>query len=107
MGGFYAGYLGAHNNQPPKDEVEFRAYLATQQEALDKAGLSIDEMFLSPRGGPLAWVYGARPPVGPMGMTYVAYETTPVDGKRLVIAGGGMTKEMDDAEFRQVFPNVP
>jgi len=40
-------------------------------------------------------------------MEFIAYEKTPVDGKRLVIATRGMFEEMDEARFRTVFPNTP
>ena len=51
------------------------------------------------------WVYGGAIPTGPLG-NYFAYEQTPVNGKRLVIANLGMYEEMDEAKFRATFPNV-
>lgn len=106
MGVVYDAYLNDHAGQPPKDEQEFRDYLSGKQELLDRTSLSVDEMFTSPRGKPLGWVYGKRPPKGQTGMTYLGYEKEPVDGKRLVIAGRGMYEEMDDAQFQKVFPGA-
>ena len=106
MASNYSLYLADHRSQPPPDEQAFRRYLATKQESLEKSGLTIEEMFVSPRsGGPLVWVYGAVPPSGRLG-AYLAYEQSPVDGKRLVIANLGMFEEVDEAQFRAVFPNV-
>lgn len=108
MSGLYGQYLGQHKNQPPPNEKAFRDYLNTKQDDLQRVGLTIDQMFVSPRNGePFEWVYGRKPPAGPAGMTYVGYEKTSVDGKRLVIATRGMYEEMDDAKFRTVFPKAP
>jgi hypothetical protein len=107
MEGMYGAYLADHNNQPPRDEAAFRTYLETKQENLKRAGLMVDEMFVSPRGGgPLDWGYGKKPPRDNLGVTYVAYERAPVNGKRLVIAARGAYKEMDEAQFRKIFPNT-
>ncbi len=74
---------------------------------LKRIGLTVDKMFASPRNGtPLTWVYGKRPPRGPTGMTYLAYEAAPVGGKRFLLAAGGMHDEIDDAQFRKLFPGV-
>jgi hypothetical protein len=107
MANIYSGYLGEHRDQPPANEQTFREYLTTKQDNLDRSGLTIDQMFVSPRGsGPLMWVYGGTIPTGPLG-TYFAYEQTPVDGTRLVIANLGMYEELDEAKFRATFPNSP
>lgn len=107
MAEFYGEYLTAHRNQAPKDEQEFRAFLATKSEQLEKAHLTLDAMFVSPRGStPLLWVYSGKPPGGPMGMSFYAYEQTPTDGKRLVIGARGIREEMDEARFKAVFPKA-
>jgi hypothetical protein len=104
---FYEEFLRTHKNQPPANEQEFRAFLETKQDQLAAAGLSMESMFQSPRdGAPLTWVYGRKPPVGGYGETYVAYETTPVDGKTLVVGLHGTQVQMDDAWFRRVFPQA-
>ena len=101
----YSEYLGEHRDQAPADEKSFRAYLETKQDQLTQSNLTVDEMFKSPRGGALTWVYGRTPPTGPLG-TYLGYEQSPVDGKRLVIANLGMYEEVDEAKFRNIFPNA-
>jgi hypothetical protein len=107
MGDFYSEYLADHRGQPPKDEQAFRDYLNTKQEQLKNVGLTVDDMFKSPRGeGPLAWVYGKKPPVGSSGITYVAYERVPISDKRLVIGARGMYEQLDEAQFRKVFPDA-
>jgi hypothetical protein len=109
MAGFYEGYLGNHRNQPPPNEHAFRDYLTSKQESLQKAGLTVGDMFVSPRNGmPIQWVYGRRLPfVRQKDMTCYGYEKEPVDGKRLVVGGRGMFEELDETQFRSVFPNTP
>src|SRR5688500_11225007 len=71
MGDFYGAYLADHRGQPTKDEQTIREYLTSKQEALQKAGLTVDDMFKSPRNGePFVWVYGKKPPVGSSGVSY-------------------------------------
>jgi hypothetical protein len=107
MGDFYSAYVADHRGQPPKDEQAFREYLTSKQEALQKAGLNVDDMFKSPRGdGLLVWIFGKRPPVSSSGITYFAYEKAPVDGKRLVIGSRGGYEHLDEAQFRKAFPNA-
>jgi hypothetical protein len=107
MGDFYSSYIAEHRGQPPKDEQAFRGYLATKEEQLNKAGLTVDEMFTSPRGsGPIVWVYGKKPPQSSSGTSYFGYEKSTVDGKRLVIGSRGSYEHLDDTQFRKAFPNA-
>jgi hypothetical protein len=105
---FYEAYLGEHRGQPPQDEQAFRAYLATKQDRLQKVGLTVEQMFVSPRNGkPLAWVYGMSPPLWRQtGITCYGYEAEPSNGKRLVIGSRGMYDEMDQSQFKSVFPKA-
>jgi hypothetical protein len=106
MTGFYEGYLRENRNQPPANEQAFRDFLNSKQENFQKAGVTIEQLFVSPRDGkPLKWVYGKKPPIWrEINMTCYAYEAEPVGGKRLVLGGRGMTVELDEAQFKQVFP---
>ena len=107
MGEFYSSYIDEHRGQPPKDEQAFRGYLTRKEEQLKKVGLTVDEMFTSPRGsGPIEWVYGKQPPLGSSGMAYFAYEKAPVDGKRLVIGSRGGSEQLDESQFRKAFPKA-
>jgi hypothetical protein len=104
----YSEYMGANNGQTPPDEQAFRAFLETKKDVLEKSGKTVDQLLTSPRSGePLIYLYGKKPVSGPMGMVYFAYEKTPVDGKRLVIASRGMFEQMDEAQFRKFFPDAP
>jgi hypothetical protein len=106
MTGFYEGYLSEHRGQPPANEQAFRDYLNSKQQNLQTAELTVDQMFLSPRDGkPLKWVYGRKPPVWRQNnMICYAYESEPVGGKRIVIGGRGMVAELDETQFKTVFP---
>jgi hypothetical protein len=107
MTGLYDGYLKEHRGKPPANEQAFRDYLNSKQQMLQETGMTADELFVSPRGDkPLKWAYGRQLPVWRQnGMTCYAYEVEPVEGKRLVIGGRGIVVEMDDAQFKSVFPN--
>lgn len=107
MGTLYGDYLTANNKQPPKDEQTFRQFLGTKQDALEQAGITLDEMFVSPRGQPLKWIYGQTPRMNLVGMPVAAYEAQPVDGKRLVITARGVYDVMDESRFRELFPQAP
>lgn len=103
----FSQYMGANNGKTPPDEQAFRAFLETKKDVLDKTGTSIDQLLTSPRNGePLVFVYGKTPVSGPVGMTYFAYEKTPVEGKRLVLASRGMFEQMDETQFRKFFPDA-
>lgn len=104
---FYGMYQKEHRGQTPPDEQAFREFIESKQEILQKINKTADQLMTSPRNGePLVFVYGKRPPAGPGGITYVAYEKVPVDGKRLVIGSRGVFEEMDDAQFKRTFPGT-
>jgi hypothetical protein len=104
----YSEYMGANNGQTPPDEQAFRTFLETKKDVLEKTGKTVDQLLTSPRSGePLIYVYGKKPVSGPMGMAYFAYEKTPVEGKRLILASRGMVEEMEEAQFRKFFPDAP
>ncbi len=104
MGAMYESFLNSHGGQPPKDEAEFRAFLTEKEGVLDEAGMSIDDMFVSPHGGEMVWLYDQKLPKGGSGMTYLGYEKEAVTGKRLVIAVRGMSEDLDETAFTGAFP---
>ena len=108
MQNVYQQFLTEHNGQPPKDEKQFRDFVGTKGDQLQAAGLTADEVFVSPRNGaPLRWIYGAASAAGqPGGSGNFGYEAEPVDGMRLVISNRGSTL-MDETQFRQAVPNAP
>lgn len=102
----YSGYLASHKSQPPKDEAAFRQFLTSEQARLEKAGLTVDEMFVSPRSSePMTWVYAKRPP-NAGGITVYAYESNPVDGQRLLMGDRGVYILMDELEFKRALPDA-
>lgn len=106
MSDAYSLYKQAHNGAPPKDEKDFRDFLTTQQTALDRYELTVDDVFKSPRGDqPMTWIYGRVVPSQQIG-EYFGYEASPVDGKRLVIGARGMFEMMDDVKFRAAIPDA-
>ena len=108
MSGFYETYMQERNGQAPPDEQAFRKYIEDQPDRLERYGLTVDKMFVSPRNGaPIQWVFGKVPSAGRAGMVIIAYETEPTNGERLVLATRGMSKSMNEADFRAVFPNAP
>jgi hypothetical protein len=104
---YYDEYVGTHSSQPPKDEQVFREYLNSKQDGLTRDGLTVDQIFVSPRNGePLVWLYGKTLVTGPMGMNYIAYEKSSTDGKRLALAAGGRYEVLDEAKFHSLFPDA-
>ncbi|MCA9261340.1 MAG: hypothetical protein KDA61_19125 [Planctomycetales bacterium] len=103
LAGMYRGYLRDNQGKPPADEAAFRAY--AEGLAAEFAGeLPLDKVFASPRTGrPLVVVAGRRPPAGPVGMSYIAYEAEPVEGKRLVITDRGAFEDLDESQFETLF----
>lgn len=107
MTAMYVQYMGAHGGKAPADEQAFRQFLETKQDMLERQGVSVDDMFESPRtGGAMEWVYGKAPPSGEGGIRYVGYEKEPTDGKRLVIGTPGIYEVLDDAQFHRMFPDA-
>lgn len=103
----YEGFLKQNKGKTPADETELRNYLASRQSDWDAVGISIDEMFISPHSGePLVVVYGKKPPISKTGLFYVAYDKTPVNGKHLVLSTRGVYEEMDEAQFKTIFPDA-
>jgi hypothetical protein len=105
MSDAYSLYKQAHNGAPPKNETEFRDFLATQQTALERHDLTVDDVFKSPRGDQtMTWIYGRSVPSQQIGECY-GFEASPLDGKRLVIGARGMFEMMDEAKFRAAIPD--
>lgn len=99
MGDLYAAHL-AEKKGPPADEAAWRAFLDTKQTELQAAGVSVEEMFVSPRdGAPLTWVYG-KTPKSQFGVTVIAYEQAPVDGRRYTVATKGMADYVEETRFQ-------
>jgi hypothetical protein len=99
MGDLYVAHL-AEQKGAPADEAAWRAFLDGKQTELQAAGLTVDEMFVSPRdGAPLTWVYG-KTPKSQFGLTIVAYEQTPVDGRRFTVATNGMADYVEETRFQ-------
>jgi hypothetical protein len=104
----YSRFAQDHQGKGPTSEQEFREYVNGQTEKLELMDISADDVFTSPRtGGAFTWVYDGKTPVGPGGMKVLGYETVPTDGKRLIVGSRGMRDEIDEAEFRKLFPNAP
>ncbi len=104
----YVEFSAAHGGKGPTSEQEFREFLNGQADKLKLKNISIDDMFTSPRTGEaFTWVYDGKTPTGPGGMIVLGYETVPTDGKRLIVGSRGMREEIDEAEFKTLFPNAP
>jgi hypothetical protein len=105
--GMYEIYLNEHGGKAPPDEQSYRSFVESKQDVLERMERTSDQLLSSPRTGePLAFVYGKKPPKAPNGGSYVAYEKAPVNGKRVVIGGRAGYEEMDEAQFKKVFPGA-
>jgi hypothetical protein len=94
------------NHHPPKTSDELRGWA----EKLPKDQLAqfdiddLHEALTSPRDGE---PYGVAEPGGRQthGMGPVAYERKGVGGKHLIVTNRGMTNEVDEDTFHNMFPN--
>ena len=104
----YGKYRYSHKGQPPKDEGQFKQFIA----ALDGSQLSaagirvaeIDTLFLSPRDGqPYDFRYNdSPPPDGPNGPLAVVMARVGKDGVCFVSYSTAKVEEIDDARFQEV-----
>lgn len=96
----YGRYQGKHRGQPPKNQKEFEAYLASldPSEYVTFGANSPGDLFVSPRDGkPFIVKYGtnAGPPGADGSTPIIAYET-PVEGSpRLGVTSVGEVRELD------------
>jgi hypothetical protein len=105
--GMYETYISEHKGKTPPDEQTYRSFIATKQDVLGRMQRTADQLLTSPRNGePLTFVYGRKLPQGPDGVAYIAYEKTSVDGKRGVLAARGLFEEIDEAQFKKIFPGA-
>ena len=104
----YGNFMQEHNGAPPKDEAEFKSFLAKYAaRRLEPYNVdSVDELLISPRDEqPFVVVYGKKlvskdSPNTP----WAAYEQTGVDGKRLAAQVRGVLEEYTPDEFSAKVP---
>ncbi len=99
----YKAYSNAHQFQGPENEAELKAWAQGEQikTKMIKFGVDVDKFdsyMLSDRNGDkleIRWGVKSQPMAPPYP---VVYETTAVDGIRLVGMAGGRTLEVDNDE---------
>ncbi len=107
----YAAFQSRHNWKGPKDEADFKSFLNNwNPKKLSNIGVdpnAIEEVFISNRDGePFKIRYGI--PGHVLGSDDpVAFETTGVDGKRMVGFLNMTTKEVDAAEYDSLWKQPP
>lgn len=116
LAALYMRYFGQHGGQPPKDATEFKKFIQSlPAEQLDKMtqGEDIEKLFDSPRNAkPYVIRYGITQALGAPGKTgdgpptapVFAYESEPVDGKRMVGFLTGQPKLVSEEEFDELVP---
>jgi hypothetical protein len=106
LGKLYGKCMSQQRGVYPRDEATFIAFLERAPENWNKLAPSAKGFLSSPRNGePLTVLYGAKvkePAEG--GFPWIAFETTPVDGKRLIVNAQGTVELVDDQEFSQLVP---
>jgi hypothetical protein len=97
----YLAYGQAKNNQSPANAEALKAFA----KGLPKAKLQeleiddVDKVFISPRDNQ---PFVVIPRSGPGPGRLVAHEKTGVNGKRLIAAGQGSVREVDEAAFKSM-----
>jgi hypothetical protein len=100
---FYGEFSTENGGRAPKDETEFREFLATRSDRMAEGGLDIERVMTSPRSNqPWVVAYGSAGPLQLDGRSLVAYEPTAVDGQRLVVNVRGGLEKIEDSKFSSV-----
>ena len=104
----YVYFQGKHGFRGPRNEQEFREFIADDrfQKGFDRAGIDtsdIDALFISDRDGqPFKVKYGV--PGTPMGFKdAVVFESEGVDGEVMVAFGGAKVEVMSLEESESLF----
>lgn len=104
LGKIYGKMVSQQRGSYPQDETAFVAYLEQMPENWNKLAPSAKQFLSSPRSGePLKILYGTEvkePSEG--GFPWIAFETTPVDGMRLIVNAQGTVELVDDQKFSQL-----
>jgi hypothetical protein len=108
LASLYSDFRGK-NGRPPKTIDELKAFAKKMSpEDLRQRGIEdVDKAFISPRDNQPYKLVPPQPPKrgGPPMPIVVVYETTGVDGKRMVASGmGGGAFELDDEKLREHVP---
>ncbi len=107
LANLYEAYQSRHNWRGPKDEAEFKSFLkGWNPKKLTNVGVdpnAIDDVFVSDRDGePFQVRYGV--PGHIMGSDApVVFETTGIDGKRMVGFLNMTSREVDEAEYNDLW----
>lgn len=106
----YGKFIQQNKGQPPKDEAEFKAFIQKLGPSQIPGGAAdLDSLFISPRDRqPYVVRYGldrSQMMPGP-NMPVVAYEQTGLEGKRYVADMVGGVREVDEAKFKELVPDV-
>jgi hypothetical protein len=106
LGKLYGKCMSYQRGAYPRDETAFIAFLEQGPENWNKLAPSAKGFLSSPRNGePLTVLYGAKvkePVEG--GFPWIAYETSSIDGARLIVNAQGTVELVDDQEFSQRVP---
>ena len=96
----YYRYQGENQGYPPKDEAEFRGFVASQDWILDYANVaSHDALYVSEADNQAITICLGKKKLEIDGARVICYEATAVEGKRLVGFGGGSASFIDESAF--------
>src|SRR5690606_24362290 len=105
-GKLYGKCMSQRQGAPPRDEAAFIAFLDQASESWNKLAPSAKDFLSSPRNGePLTVLYGSKvkdPADG--GLPWIAFESTPIEGERLIVNAQGLVELVDEQEFEQLVP---
>jgi hypothetical protein len=98
--------MADNGGKAPANADQLAAHLQREPANWDKLAASPQEFLsLGSDGSRLVVLYGNDVKAIGDGVPWVAYESTEVDGARLVVNAQGGVQLMDKAEFGQHFPN--
>jgi hypothetical protein len=106
LGILYGQCMADNGGKAPANADQLAAHLQREPANWDKLAASPQEFLsLGSDGSRLVVLYGNDVKAIGDGVPWVAYESTEVDGARLVVNAQGGVQLMDKAEFGQHFPN--
>lgn len=108
LGMLYGMFMSEHRGAAPVDQAEFVSFLGLEPANWEKIAGSPEELLNSPRTGePLVVLYGEQARSREEGeFPWIAYESQPVDGRRLIVNARGNVQAVDEDELSQLVPPI-
>jgi len=108
VGILYGMYMSEHGGKAPPNASEFRAFIEREPANWNKLAPTVDELLSSPRDrSPLKLLYGDAVKAAASGsLPWIAYESTPIDGQRMIVDCRGTVELIADGALGE-YVSIP